>query len=146
MLHRNCKLINANRMFAIIFSFSLNHQYHFLDFAISMVFDDKLATVERQPMKNDQIRFISNKCIKQTECLFQLLTKRVSKTPAAKMKIVWENCCTIPPQIRPTKPNRVIIIRDNFSARPCPSKSYNLNETNVQLRIHWMVSTYGQRR
>lgn len=40
------------------------------------------------------------------------------------MKIVCENCCTMPPQTRPTMPNNVIIMRDNFSARPCPSKSY----------------------
>lgn len=61
------------------------------------------------------------------------------------MKIVWENCWTIPPQMRPTKPNRVIIIRDNFSARPCPSKSCKDERNEFYIRkIHlldrWMTS------
>lgn len=40
------------------------------------------------------------------------------------MNTVCENCWTMPPQIRPTIPNNVMMMRDSRSARPCPSKSY----------------------
>lgn len=56
------------------------------------------------------------------------LTISVSKTPAAKMKIVCENCWTYPPQNNPTTPNNVIIIRDSLSARPCPLKSWKIGK------------------
>lgn len=40
------------------------------------------------------------------------------------MYTVCENCWMAYPQINPTAPNKVIIIRDNFSAFAWPSKSY----------------------
>lgn len=94
-------------------------------FANLMVYGDRLAMVELLPAKNEPS---SEKPIQQIGILMQLrflgvLTISVSKTPAAKMKIVCENCCTMPPQTKPTMPNNVIMMRDNFSARPCPSKS-----------------------
>lgn len=80
-------------------------------------------------LNSNSINFF--KCI-DTLSLWHLsvkeLTISVSKTPAAKMKIVCENCCTYPPQINPTTPNNVIIIRDSLSARPCPLKSWKFDK------------------
>lgn len=93
-----------------------------------MVYDGRLAMVEPLPKKSfEKFKKESDELIaqdKENNLNVLILTSRVSKTPAAKMKMVCENCCTIHPQIKPTMPNNVIIMRDSFSARPCPSKSY----------------------
>lgn len=122
---RNIIIITINRFcwfFFIIFSFSWNLLHlHFVVFANSMVFVDRLAMVEQLPINKYIFCFLNNVIKCQWNCTH---TKSVSKTPAAKIKTVCENCWTIPPQIKPTMPNNVIIIRDKRSARPCPSKSW----------------------
>lgn len=126
MLFSSCFSSQIHTKRPFIFSFSWNHRrQYFSVFANSMVCDDKLAMVERRPeIQNRNLLYyhltISNN-IKMN------LTISVNKTPAAKMKMVCENCWTIPPHTKPTIPNNVMIIRDNFSALPCPSKSCNIH-------------------
>ena len=57
------------------------------------------------------------------ERAFRILTKSVSRTPAARMYTVCENCWMTAPHTRPTMPNSVMMILDSFSALPWPSKS-----------------------
>lgn len=63
-----------------------------------------------------------------------MLTMSDNITPAARMNTVWENCWMIRPQMKPTAPNNVIIMRDSVSALPWPSKSWPTNR-NLQFKL-----------